>query len=485
MSAAPHIVVVGGGVTGLTAAYHVAQAARGVRVTVLEARDRLGGNIVTERRDGFLLDGGPDAFLRTKPHAVQLIEELGLAGQLITTSARKVYVAHHGQLEPMPGGMALAVPTRLGPMLKTPLLSWPGKLRMLGDLVLPRGRASSDRDESIADFLSRRFGEEAVERLAGPLLGGIYAGNVRELSIQATFPQLVELEQRHGSLVRGLFAAQRARVGSSGGAPTLRDLLGWLRRQEEEAPSPFYSLRDGLGQLIEALAAALPEGCVRTRAPVRRLEREACGWAIELDGAEVIQADAVLLACPAHVATRLVPDEALSSELAAIPYVSTATVFLGLRLSGVSRDVDGVGFIVPRGEGKILAGTWVSSKWEGRAPDDGVLVRAFVGGARGEVDVSRAEDAELVELVRTEMERLMGPLGSPLFSRVFRYVDSNPQPVVGHPARLRRIAERLKRFPGLAVAGAPYDGVGIPDCVRQARDAAERLLDMLSPGADP
>jgi protoporphyrinogen/coproporphyrinogen III oxidase len=454
-------VVIGGGITGLSAAWSLARRAGAeLEVTLIESRQRLGGNIVTERRDGFLLDGGPDSFLRTKRDAADLCRELGIDQDLIRPrpQSSKLYMVHEGALEPMPAGMALAVPTRLGPMLKTPLVSFPAKLRMLGDLVLPRGGPSDGADESIEAFLARRFGRQAARRLAAPLLGGIYAGNIGELSVRATFPQLVELEQKHGSLVRGLLG-MRKRAG--GGAPE----------------SPFLSLAGGMGELVEKLAAELPPGCAKTGVSAERVTPASDGrWRIELAGAEPLEADAVLLATPAHVAGRLVPDAELARELEAIPYASTATVFFGWPRAAVSHPLDGVGFVAPKGETALIAATWVTSKWDGRAPDDHVLVRAFLGGAHSPLDIARASDDELFAVARTELERLMGKLGEPLLTRVFRYVDSNPQPLVGHVARLERIRVRLERLPGLELAGAAYDGVGIPDCIRQGRQAADRML---------
>ncbi len=474
------VVVIGGGITGLTAAYRINRARPDVSVTLLERRGRLGGNIITERRDGFLLDGGPDSFLRTKPEAVALCKELGLETDLITTrdTGRNVYIVHGGHLERMPGGMALAVPTRVGPMITTSILSMAGKLRMLGDVLMP---GESNEDESIESFISRRFGHEAAMRIAAPLLGGIYAGDIAELSVRSTFPQLVDLEQAHGSLVRGLFAAQRARSGApppGGGWKGARELLGWLRRESETAQSPFYSLRGGMGSLVDELATALPAGAARTQADVKRVAMDGERWRVELGSGQVLDADALVLATPAHVAAALVPDASLGSELDAIPYVSTATVFFALPRHAVAHPLDGVGFIVPPGEARILAGTWVSSKWEGRAPDGHVLIRAFVGGAeaRGSIRVKGATDEQIVDTAKNELERLMGPIGAPLFARVFRYEDSNPQPVVGHGARLARIAERLGSVPGLYLAGAPYDGVGIPDCVKQAESVAARVV---------
>lgn len=472
-----HVVVVGAGTTGLSTAYFLRRLRPEVDVTVLEAGARPGGNIFTERVDGFVIDAGPDSFVRTKPAALNLCRELGLEPELIRTedAARHVFVAHRGRLEELPGGMALAVPTRLDPLMKTPLLSLAGKLRMLGEPLVPRGDPAAD--ESIHEFFARRLGEEAAERLAGPLLGGIYAGDVRTLSIRATFPQLVELEQRHGSLMRGLLASEQARTAGDASSPAGKSVLAWLRRAgAAEAASPFLSLRSGMGRLIEALVAALPAGSVRTDARVVEVQPAAHGFEVREHGGGRHRADAVVLACPAHVAARLVGDEAASAELAGIRYVSTATVFFALAKASVTHDLRGFGFIVPPGEARILAATWVSSKWAGRAPEGCALVRAFVGGARDDGRVEGSTDAELVELARGELERFMGSLGTPLFTRVFRYERSNPQPSVGHLARLARLRERLARIPGLTVAGAPYDGVGIPDCVRQAEDAAGRTV---------
>ena len=477
-------IVIGAGITGLSAAYELRKSGRSV--LLCEARSRLGGNIITERAGGFLIDAGPDSFVRTKPDATALCHELGLADELITTQSRSVFVVHRGRLEPMPAGMALAVPTRLGPILTTPLLSIGGKLRLFGDLL--KSAAPSAEDESIADFIGRRFGREAALRLAGPFLSGIYAGDVTELSIRSTFPQLADLEERHGSLISGLFAAQRAREhGSTDDAPRtkasrigrLLEVAQWLGRDPSQAPSPFYALKDGMGALVTALARTLPEGCVRLGVAVVRLEREGRDpqWKVHLaDGSEVV-ARHVVLAVPAHAAARLVPDAELGQQLAAIPYVSTATVFLGLRRSRVEHPLDGVGFVVPPGEGRMLAGTWVSSKWAGRARDGTVLLRGFVGGARDPELVDTSTDDALVSLVRRELSRWMGRLGTPELVRVFRYPSANPQPLVGHGHRLEAISRRVGELAGLQVAGAAYEGVGIADCVRQGRAVARRILE--------
>lgn len=476
----PSVVVVGAGVTGLSAAYAVHRSRPDCTVTVLEERDRAGGNIRTERLQGFLIDTGPDSFVRTKPEAVALCRELGLESELISTEddARHVFVAHAGKLEVLPGGMALAVPTRLEPLMKTPLLSLPGKLRMLGEPLVPKGDRA--RDESIHDFFARRLGEEAAEKLAGPLLGGIYAGDVRELGMRATFPQLLELEQRHGSLLRGLLVEELVRGGSADAAPTVKDVLEWLRRRgTAHAASPFLSLKSGMGRLIEALVAALPSGAVETGTSVRKVRRADDGFQVDTSSGKTLRADAVILACPAHTASRFVGDETAERDLESIRYVSTATVFFGLDKQSVAHDLGGFGFIVPPGEAEILAATWVSSKWAGRAPDGHALVRAFVGGARDPGRIENSSDDELVELARRELERFMGPLGTPLFTRVYRYAAANPQPAVGHLDKLEHLRSRLSTLPGLYVAGAAYEGVGIPDCIRQARKAAAQAIQHL------
>ncbi|HMJ10677.1 MAG TPA: protoporphyrinogen oxidase [Polyangiaceae bacterium] len=489
----PRVAVVGGGITGLSGAYHVSQTRPDVELVLLESRNRLGGNIVTLREQGFVIDGGPDSFLITKPEGMRLCSELGLQSELIApeSDAAKVYMVHAGRLERLPAGMVLAVPTRVGPMLRTPILSPAGKLRVLGDLLL-RARPAEparDDDESISAFITRHFGAEAAERIAGPLLGGIYAGNIGELSVTATFPQLVKLERQYGSVIRGFFHMQMAggngvTNGSPAARPSLAELThlaSWLRRDEAHRQSPFRSLRSGMSTLIDTLAARLPAGSVRLGAPVRAISREASGrFRIEIESATALEVDAVILAAPAHAAARMLNDAQLGAELAEIRYESTATVFFALSRAAVRHALDGAGFIVPPKKARILAATWVTSKWAARAPEGQVLLRAFVGGSLDPERVKSSSDEDLVALAYAELERLMGPLGQPSWSRVFRYTDSNPQPTLGHCQRLRRIERHLQRMPGLYVAGAAYDGVGIPDCIRQGRAAAEKALRVCS-----
>jgi protoporphyrinogen/coproporphyrinogen III oxidase len=473
------VVVVGAGITGLTSAFAISSRRPDLRLRVLEARDRVGGNVRTEHVQGHLLDAGPDSFLRTKPHATELCRELGLEPEFVSTrpEARSAFVVHHGALERLPAGMVLAVPTRLGPMLKTPILSLSSKLRVLCDVVIPRRTAKGD--ESIRDFLARRFGREAALRIGAPLLGGIYAGDVSNLSVRGTFPQLAEMEDRFGSVIYGLFAAQSATEAraSTGRLARAKDVLGWMRRESEPAPSPFLSLRGGLQVLIDRLAERLPAGVVRPGSAVGSIEVEGDRFLVRSEH-ETLYARGVIVCAPAHAAARMLPRGAIANELESIPYVSTATVFFAFPEGAITRSLDGVGFIVPEGESELLASTWVSSKWDARAPAGSVLLRAFLGGARSPRMLERS-DPELVEIARSELERIMGPLGEPRFARVYRYDRASPQPTVGHPGRLDRIRAELRALPGLALAGAAYDGVGIPDCVRQGRAAAEAVLGRL------
>ena len=469
MTSARRVVVVGGGVTGLTTAYALLSGARKsgtpVDVTLVERAARLGGSVVTERRDGFTIDGGPDSWVASKPFATALARDLGLGDALVPTieATRRVYVAHGDSLHVLPEGLVLAVPTRIAPVVTTRLFSWRAKLRMGMEPFVPR-RASGE-DESIADFVTRRLGREVSDRLAAPMLGGIFAGDANALSMRATFPQMVEMERKYGSLVRGMRAQRRAAAANG------------------KAPSAFLSLRDGVGSLIDALASAIGDARVMTSTRVRQVsklpEADARGrYAVDLEGGDSLFADDVVLTAPTYGVAAAIRglDPAIADELDGIPYASTATVFLALRRDEVRHPLDAVGFIVPRALGRpLLASTWVSSKWEGRAPDGHVLIRAFFGGASGESTLANDDDA-LVALARRELLQLMQLDATPLFSRVFRFDRASAQPIVGHLARVARVRERLASYPGLRIAGAGFGGIGIPECVRQGNEIATAIL---------
>jgi len=446
------VVVVGGGIAGLTAARALREAGRDP--LLLEASNRYGGVIRTETTGGFVVEAGPDAILAQKPEGLALCRALGLAGRLIPTNPamRTIFVLRRGRLHALPEGMMLAVPTRIGPFLRSGLFSWPGKLRMGLDLLRPRGGAVED--ESIASFVRRRFGTEAVERLGEPLMAGIHAGDPERLSIRATFPRLVALEAQHGSLIRGMWAAGRAAPASAGSA--------------------FYSLAAGLGELVDALVASLPVARRRTGAALTRLESREGGTVLTLADGTTVAAQAVVVAVPAPAAAPLLAplSPAVAETLASIPFASSATIALGYRRADVAHGLDGYGFIVPRGEGlRCTACTFVSTKFPGRAPEGHVLLRAFVGGTRDPGVLDRP-DSELVALARQELGPLLGLRASPVLERVYRWPQGTPQMEVGHLARLARLDAILAGLPGVFLTGAGLRGAGLPDTIADAQRAA-------------
>jgi oxygen-dependent protoporphyrinogen oxidase len=446
------VVVIGGGIAGLTAARALREAGRDA--LLLEASPRYGGVILTETTGGFVVEGGPDAILAQKPEGLALCRALGLADRLIPTNPamRTIFVLRRGRLHPLPEGMMLAVPTRIGPFLRSGLFSWPGKLRMGLDLLRPRGGAGDD--ESIASFVRRRFGTEAVERLGEPLMAGIHAGDPERLSIRATFPRFVDLEMKHRSLIRGMWAAARTAPPSTGSA--------------------FYSLAGGLGELVGALVASLPAARRRTSAAVTGLETREGATLLTLADGTAVAAEAVIVAVPAPAAAMLVAPlaPAAGELLASIPFASSATIALGYRREDVGHRLDGYGFIVPRGEGlRCTACTFVSTKFPGRAPEGHVLLRAFVGGIR-DPGVLDLPDSGLVALARRELSPLLGLRGSPVLERVYRWPRGTPQMEVGHLARMAQLDTLLAALPGVFLTGSGLHGTGLPDTIADAHRSA-------------
>ncbi len=477
-----HIVIVGGGITGLAAAYRLATDPRarecGVTCTLIEQEPRLGGKLLTERIDGCLIENGPDSFLSTKPWAAELCRALGLGDRLIgTMPGRAVFVASRGQLHPLPEGLMFGVPTRFGPMLRTRLLAPLEKLRMGWDLVLPRRRTSGD--ETIGGFLRRRLGDAVVSRLAGPLLGGIYAGDADALSLRATFPQLLEWETSYRSLMFAAMARRRT-LRRSGTRRT-----GAGSANPGSPSSLFLSLVGGLGELVECLEDSLGASTVMVGRTVtriaRRIEHHRALYTLQTDDGRILVADALLLATPAYVTAGLLAPLApsVASTLRQIPYVSTAAVTLAYRRETVGHPLEGHGFVVARDEPlNITACTWVSSKWPHRAPSDVALLRCYLGAAGREAVVDR-DDAALVDLARADLRTTMGIDAAPAFTTVARWIKAMPQYPSGHLARLDTIDEGMRALPGIALAGAGYRGIGIPDCIRQGTEAATRLIDTL------
>ena len=464
-----HVVIIGGGIAGLAAAYElqtqVRDSATSLTFTVLESSSAVGGKLITDRADGFVIEGGPDSFLAQKPWAAALCRRLGLGDDVIGTNdaQRVTYVLNGGKLVRMPEGLQLIIPTRLWPFLRSPLLSWPGKLRMLLDLVLPRGPAVVD--ESIAQFVGRRMGREVVEKLAEPLLCGIHAAAPEEQSLLGTFARFRDLEQKHRSLILGSWRQRRAAPRPPASSPP---------------PSTFVSLRGGVRQLIEALEQQLAKHVV-TGAAVSAIVPNGLGYRVVTKDGRTFDADAVVLATPTYVASDVVAglNPTLATMLSGIRYVSTASVYLGFRREDVGGPLPGFGFVIPRGEKRrIFGSTWASSKFNHRAPDDRVLLRCFIGGA-GHEDRVDLSDAELVKIVREEIGDIMGLRAEPVITRVFRWHKANPQYDVGHSGRVRTIYAACAMTPGLFVTGGAYEGVGVPDCIRHGEDTARRVLAFL------
>jgi oxygen-dependent protoporphyrinogen oxidase len=483
----PHLAIVGGGITGVAAAYAAATSPRardrGVRATLIESDTRLGGKILTERIDGCLIEHGPDSLLATKPWGVDLCRRVGLGDRLIPTQpGRAVYVWYGGRLHPLPEGMAFGIPTRLAPILRTQLLSPGEKLRAAADLILPRRRDSGD--ETIGGQLRRRLGDAVVDRLAGPLLGGIYAGDPDALSVRATFPLLADWEATYRSLIVAALARRRARAagGAAAGPPSGSALP---TSGHPHGPSPmFLGLVGGLGEMVERLDTLLAETARVMGRTVQRITRDArrpTAYRIALDDGHTLGADAVLLATPAHVSADLLVHLApsVAAVVRQIPYVSTAAVTMAFRRDEITHPVDGHGFVVARGSLlAITACTWVSSKWPYRAPPETVLIRCYLGKA-GHEEIVEEDDDRLAAVVRADLRATMGIEAAPVLTRVARWFKAMPQYPAGHLERLQAIDAGLEDVPGLAVAGAGYRGIGIPDCIRQGTDAADRLLDYL------
>jgi oxygen-dependent protoporphyrinogen oxidase len=469
---ARHVLIVGGGISGLAAAESLVRADPRVRVTVVEATDRVGGIVGTERTDGLVMERGPDVVVAAKPAARLLCERLGIADRLQGTQVRGAYIYRAGALRRMPAGLSGLMPTRLGPLATSRLLSLRGLVRFASEPWRAAAAPLSGEDESLEGFVVRRMGREAYDRLVEPLLTGIYAGDGGRLSLAATFPQLRDLEREHGSLLRGL----RARAASAA-APA--------------APSPFLSLPTGLQELVEALErwlAASGRVAFRMGVAARSLRAPGvAGPALTLADGSVLVGDAVVLALPARATAALLAplDPTLARELRGIPHGSTATVTLAYDAADVPRSMDATGYVVPRIEGRAaLACTWASSKLAGRAPTGTALFRLFFGGARRPELASRDDDA-LLALARAELREVMGVTAAPRVVRVTRWLDAMPQYELGHQARVAGIEARAAALPWLALAGNAFHGVGVPDCIRSGEGAATRVRAHLATGAVP
>lgn len=461
------VAVVGGGIAGLSTAFHLQESARAAGIpldcTIIEADGRLGGKVVTARENGYAVEGGPDSFLTQKPWGVELCRKLGIFDRLVAPNeaSRRVWILWKGKLHKLPDGVLLIVPTRLQPFALSTLISPLGKLRMGLDLVIPARKDPSD--ESVADFVRRRLGNEALEKIAEPLMGGIHVSDPDRQSLQASFPRFADIERKYGSLVRGILAGRNSHSSS-----------GSTRK-----PLPaFMTLRGGLGELIDTIERKLDATRVLTGQRVEALAKSGTGYVLSLDDGSRMEVDGVVLANSAMDAGKLLEsiDPELSAKLHRIRYVSTATVSFGFRRDQISHPLKGFGFVIPRKEKRLITGcTWSSTKFDERAPEGRVLIRCFLGGATDERPALVSEE-EMVGYARQELKSLMGITAEPDATWVFRWRNGHPQYDVGHLDLVADIERLTATHPGLRLAGSSYRGVGLPDCIRSGAAAAEGVL---------
>ena len=479
-----NIAVIGGGISGLAAAHRLHELLPDAALQLFETSDRLGGVLQTVHRDGFLIEHSADSFTTKLPWALDLCRRLGIADQLLPTdeTRRRALVVCRGRLEPIPTGFVLAAPTKLRPILATRILSWSGKLRLLAEPLIPPRRVlaatSSDDfttfDESVASFATRRLGREAFERLVQPLLSGIYTADAERLSTAAALPELLAYEQQYGSLFRGLrrdLKKQTTPANDSGARYSL-----------------FVAPRDGIGSLVDALVRALPAGCVQTSAPVTAIEPQGTGgWLLTIGNERPQSFDAMILAMPSYAAANLLRNTAsqLATELAAIPYASCVVVNLVYDCNQFGKPIESFGFVVPQVEQRsIIAASFISAKFPGRAPIDRIMIRVFIGGALRPHLVELPTD-QLIDMAHRELADLLHISGPPESSDVAPWPRSMPQYHVGHLSRVDRIESLAARLPAFALAGNAYRGVGIPQCIRSGEFAAETIARQLLGKAKP
>ena len=471
-SSSPRVAIIGGGITGLSTAFYLERMAKAqgvsVECTLIERSQRLGGKIVTEnveQNGSFVVEGGPDSFVAQKPWGVELARDLGLSDQLMTPNReqQKVYVLLNGKLCAMPDGLQLIIPTKFLPFALSPMISPLGKLRMAMDLFIPPKLDGAD--ETLADFMRRRLGDEALNKIGEPLLSGIHNSAAEQQSLLATFPRFRTMEEKYGSLTRGMLTMRRQRKQSPG--------------KPQEAPSPFVSLRGGIEELVKALKAQV-QCKVLTGCGVADIahtpDSPEAAYHITLDNGQTIHADAVVVTTPSYIAADLIENiqPALAEGLRCIRHVSTATVSLAYRSTDIGEPLKGFGMVIPRTEKRrINACTMTSLKFAHRAPEDHALIRVFVGGSRTP-EMMNLDDAEMLSVVREELRSMLKIDAAPIFTRIYRWLQANPQYDVGH---LERVTQLEALCPaGLYLGGNAYRGVGIPDCVKQGKDAAAQAI---------
>ena len=460
------IVIIGGGISGLATAYSLEERAKregkSVSITLLEKKNQIGGNILTERVGDFLIEGGPDCFLSEKPWAIQLCEKLGIADRLLCTNDeyRKTYIYWKGRLRELPEGIMLMIPTRFIPLLKSNLFSLAGKFRMGMELFIPKRKSGGD--ESLSEFVRRRLGQEIVERVAEPLVAGVHAENPDTMSIKSRFPRFVQMEEEYGSLIKGMLTKRRRMLNSENGKPK------WTM---------FMTLKNGLDELPLTIVKALKMTTIITNKEVSEINKVS-GYKIYLKNGDTIDADVVIFATPSYETGRLlrVLNSSISDQLITIPYVSTATISLAYKKDSISHPMNGFGFLVPRVENRrIMGASWVSRKFSDRSPDDSVLIRCFIGGSRNEELVS-LDDKDMLKMIKEELKDIMGISAEPILTRIYRWEKAMPQYTIGHDERVSRIEESILKYPDIFVTGSAYRGGGISECIKNAQLTAESVL---------
>jgi protoporphyrinogen/coproporphyrinogen III oxidase len=462
------VVIIGGGIAGLTAAFYLQKNIQEhnlpIEIKLIEASHRLGGKMQTVIRDGFTIERGPDSFLARKTSIIRLAKEVGMDDQLVHNSTGKSYVLVNEKLHSMPGGSIMGIPTEIGPFLTTGLFSVPGKLRAAADFVLPR--SESGKDQSLGDFFRRRLGDEVVENLIEPLLSGIYAGDIDQLSLMSTFPQFYEVEQKYRSLI----------VGMKKSAPAQP------KKPENKGTSKgaFLTFKSGLQSFAEAIESKLNPASILKGHRVDKITQADQKYEIYLNNGETILADSVIAATPHHVTQTMFSDYRFFDPFKSVPSTSVATVALAFPKEAVKTDIDGTGFVVSRnGDYSITACTWTHKKWAHSTPEGKVLLRCYVGRAGDETIVDLSDD-QIIKIVLDDLKKTMDITLNPDFAIISRWKNSMPQYTVGHKQRLETILRHIsEELPGVFLAGASYGGVGVPDCIDQGEKAVQDVLDYL------
>lgn len=462
------VVIVGGGIAGLASAFYlqkmILENHLPIEIQLIESSHRLGGKLQTVRRDGYTIERGPDSFLAKKTSIIRLAKEVGMEGQLVPNATGKSYVLVDDKLHAMPGGSIMGIPTEIGPFITTGLFSVPGKLRAAADFILPR--SESEKDQSLGQFFRRRLGDEVVENLIEPLLSGIYAGDIDQLSLMSTFPQFYEVEQKYRSLIIGMKRTTPSH-------PKQKDAM-------DKKKGGFLTFRTGLQSFVEAIEARLNPKIILKGHRVDKIIKSEHDYEVLLNNGESIKADTIIAATPHQITQSIFSDYRFFAPFKSVPSTSVATVALAFPEEAIKNDIDGTGYVVSRNSDySITACTWTHKKWEHSTPKGKVLLRCYVGRAGDETIVDLSDD-QIIKIVLDDLKRTMNITLNPDFSIVSRWKKSMPQYTVGHKQRLAKIQEQMKKeLPGVFLAGASYGGVGVPDCIDQGEAAVQNVLEFL------